>query len=410
MRQSKLVIHTLRDIPKDEESINSKILLRAGYIHKEMSGVYSFLPIGLRALNKVRGIIRKEMNDIYGIELNMSALQSPDLWKKTNRWDLGVWLKTTLTKEKKEAGLGWTHEEAITNMLKHHISSYKQLPVLFYQLQTKFRNEERAKSGLLRTREFEMKDMYSFCVDDKQHDEAYNKIADAYERIFDKVDLGAITYKTFASGGDFAQFSHEYQTISDTGEDFIYIDKGKKIAINKEVYNDETLDKLGVKKEDLEESKSIEVGNIFSLKTKFSDPIGLKFKDKDGKEQPVIMGSYGIGPARLLATVVETHTKEDNLILPESVSPFDYHLLLISNDDDVKEYAEKVFEYLKERGKEVLFDDRDSVQAGEKFKDADLIGIPNRLIVSKKSIEDGGVEYEDRIKEKKEIKKKEDIC
>ena len=329
MLYSKIGIKTRRESPKDEEARNAKLLIRAGYINKNMSGVYEFLPLGLMSLNKVIQIIREEVNAVGGQELLLSGLQNPETWKKTDRWsgdEDSVWFKSDL-KVGGEVGLAWTHEEAITALATHQISSYKDLPMYLYQFQTKFRNEERAKSGILRTREFIMKDLYSFSKNKKEHDVFYERISSAYEEIFKRLSIGDKTFKTFASGGAFSKYSHEFQTLLPSGEDTIYINRERKIALNKEVLNDEVLDMLSMNMDDLEENKATEVGNIFTLGTKFSEPIGLSYNTEDDKKEYVFMGSYGIGPARVLGTIVELHSSEDSMVLPESVSPFDLHLL-----------------------------------------------------------------------------------
>jgi len=398
MKQSKLFTKTRKEAPKDEVSKNAQLLIRAGFIHKEMAGVYSFLPLGLRVFEKIENIIREEMNAIGGQELHMPSLQDPNLWKKTGRWDDdvdGVWFKTELSAGG-EVGLGWTHEEVITNIMTEHVNSYRDLPLLAYQFQTKFRNEVRAKSGIMRTREFVMKDMYSFARNEKEHNELYKAGGEAYARIFERFGLGDVTFQTFASGGAFSAFSHEFQTISDAGEDIIYISDEKKLAVNKKVYRDDVLEELGLSKSDLREEKSIEVGNIFSLGTRFSDALNLKYSDEKGVEHPVLMGSYGIGPARSLGTIVEVFADEKGIVWPESVAPFSIHLINLSqNDEKVASHGEELYKKLTEKGIEVLYDDRD-LRAGEKFVEADLIGIPHRVIVSGKTMKEGKYELTNR--------------
>lgn len=303
MRQRTLFTKTRKEAPSDEVAKNAQLLIRAGYINKELSGVYDFLPLGLRVLNKIISVIRKEMNAIGGQELTLSSLQDPVLWKKTDRWDeriVDVWFKTKLVNDGGELGLGFTHEEPLTNLMREHISSYRDLPIAAYQFQTKFRNETRAKSGVMRTREFIMKDLYSFAKDQAEHDTFYDKCAEAYMRIFAQVGLGDRTYKTFASGGSFSKYSHEFQTVSPMGEDIVYVHKEEGIAVNKEVYTPEVLADLGITADELVEEKAVEVGNIFSLGTRFSDAFGLTYKDEAGADKPVVMGCYGIGPARVM--------------------------------------------------------------------------------------------------------------
>lgn len=382
MRQSQLFAKTRKEAPKDEVSKNAELLIRAGYINKEMSGVYDYLPLGLRVLNKIIGIIREEMNALGGQEINMSSLQRKDIWERTNRWSDDVvdnWFKTNL-KDGAEVGLAFTHEEPISNMLEQYVSSYKDLPFSVYQFQNKFRNETRAKSGIMRTREFVMKDLYSFAKDEAEHQEFYNKVAQAYKNIFERVGLGAVTYMTRASGGSFSEFSHEFQTITNAGEDIIYItDEDKKEAINKEI----------AKGDEGREVKAVEVGNIFTLGTKFSDP-NLTYKNETGESVSVFMGSYGIAPSRTMGTIVEVLSDEKGIVWPKAVAPFRAHIISIGQD----EVANKLYESLSKE-MEVLFDDRDA-SAGEKFADADLIGIPTQIIIGKKSVESGKFEVKDR--------------
>jgi prolyl-tRNA synthetase len=295
MRQTKLFTKTRKEAPADETSKNAELLIRAGFVHKEMAGVYDYLPLGLRVMNKISNIVRDEMNRIGGVEIKMTVLQDRELWEKSGRWDdevLDVWFKTDL-KSGGEVGLGTTHEEAFTAMLKNHINSYKDLPIYPYQIQAKFRNELRAKSGIMRGREFLMKDMYSFSKNLEEHNEFYEKTKKAYKNIYDRVGLGHLTYLTFASGGSFSKYSHEFQTVTSVGEDVIYLDEEKGLAVNKEVLNDEVLAELGLDRAKLVEHKAVEVGNIFTLGTRFSEPLELNFTDDAGKPNQVFMGSYG---------------------------------------------------------------------------------------------------------------------
>ena len=400
MRQSKLFTKTRKLAPADEVSKNAQLLVRAGYVHKEMAGVYDFLPLGLRTLNKIIDIIREEMNGIGSEEVFLSALQDPEAWKKSGRWDdevVDVWFKTHL-KNGSELGLGNTHEEALTALMTEHIASYKDLPRYVYQFQNKFRNETRAKSGIMRSREFIMKDLYSFSEDSAQHDAFYEKAAAAYERVFTRVGIGEKTYRTFASGGSFSKYSHEYQTVCDAGEDTIYIDDKKRIAVNKEVYDDPDVYAVsGIDKATLKEAKAIEVGNIFTLGTRFSLPLGLSYKDSEGKDQPVFMGSYGIGPARLMGTIVELMSDSKGLVWPESVAPFRYHLVSLGHDgDEAVRAADALYSELTKTGAEVLYDDRD-LRAGEKFAESDLLGIPKRIVVGKEAAATGVFEVVDRV-------------
>ena len=398
MKQSQLFTKTRKEAPADEVAKNAQLLIRAGYIFKNMAGAYSFLPLGLRVIEKINTIIREEMNAIGGQEMHMPSLQDSALWKKTDRWGddkVDVWFKSEL-KAGGEVGFGWTHEEVITDIMRQYVSSYKDLPLFAYQIQRKFRNEMRAKSGIMRTREFDMKDLYSFCATQEQHDIFYEACAEAYMKIFTRIGIGHKTYRTFASGGAFSKFSHEFQTLAEAGEDIVYVNEDKAIAVNEEVLEVADLNELGVTKEELSKTKSIEVGNIFSLGTKFSEALGLTYKDEAGIERPVIMGSYGIGPARAMGTVVDLLSDEKGIVWPESVAPFAVHLIGLNSDDaEIKEFADTLYEELRDNGIEVLYDDRDA-RPGEKFADSDLMGMPYRVVVSRKTKEEGKFEVVER--------------
>ena len=403
MRQSKLFTRTRKESPTDEVSKNAELLIRGGFIHKEMAGVYSYLPLGLRVLKKIENIIREEMNKVGGQEVLMSAFQPKDNWEKTGRWEAMADLYKVADSAGREVALGPTHEEIVVPILKNYVSSHKDFPVCIYQIQDKFRMELRAKSGMLRGREFIMKDMYSFHASVKDFEKFYSQMQDTYKTIFSRVGIGHLTYMTFASGGTFAKYSHEFQTITPVGEDVIYIDETSGIALNKEVLNDEVLGQLNLKKEKLVEHRAIEVGNIFDLKTKYSKPFDLSFMDEKGEKHTVLMGCYGIGLGRLMGTVVEVLSDDKGIIWPESVAPFAVHLLMLGEDETVSTEANKIYENLSKMGIEILFDDRANISAGEKFSDADLLGIPFRAVVSLRSIKDGGIELKKRTEEKGKI-------
>ena len=401
MRQSQLFTKTRKEAPKDEVSKNAELLIRAGYIHKEMAGAYSFLPLGLRVVEKITHIIREEMNAIGGQELHLTALQDAETWKKSGRWDDAIvdnWFKTKL-KNDSEVGLGFTHEEPLTSLMRDYVNSFRDLPFSAYQFQTKFRNEARAKSGIMRGREFLMKDLYSFSKNKEEHDLFYEKAKQAYGNVYRRLGLGGSTYLTFASGGSFAKYSHEFQTVTDAGEDIIYVDEKKKIAVNKEVFNDDVLKDLGLNRDELVEKKAVEVGNIFSLGTRFSDVFELMYVDSDGAKKPVVMGSYGIGVSRVMGTIVEVLSDQNGIVWPESVAPFRIHLLVLHDKEGrtgtVAEAAEELYSDLTKQGHEVLFDDRE-LRPGEKFADSDLIGIPLRIIVSEKNLAEGKIELKHR--------------
>jgi len=387
MRQSHLFTKTRKEAPKDEVSKNAELLIRGGFIFKEMAGVYDLLPLGFIVVDKIRSIIREEMNKIGGQEVSLTALQDPSIWKTTDRWDdekVDVWFKTEL-KNGNQLGLGCTHEEPMTRMMKDHVQSYRDLPRYVYQFQTKFRNELRAKSGIVRGREFLMKDMYSFNTSEDEQNEFYEKSIQAYKNVYNRVGLGDKTFLTFASGGMFSKFSHEFQTISDAGEDLIYLNREKGIAVNKEVMQDDILESLGLKRESLEEVKSIEVGNIFKFGTKYSAPLGLVFRDEKGIDQPVIMGAYGIGLGRLMGTVVEVLSDDKGIVWPE----------IAGKSEKVTAEALKVLKEFESNGFEVLYDDR-KVSAGEKLSDSDLLGIPWRVVISEKMIAENKLELKNR--------------
>lgn len=398
MRQSSLFTKTRRDNPKDEVSKNAQLLIRAGYINKEMAGAYSYLPLGLRVLNNIIDIIREEMNGIGGQEVLLTTLQEPEKWQKSGRWSdevVDIWFKTKLANDT-ELGLANTHEEPIAAIMSSHINSHKDLPKYVYQFQTKFRNELRAKSGLMRSREFIMKDLYSFNKTEEDFKEFYNRCASAYMRVFERVGLASKTYRTFASGGSFSKFSDEFQTVCDAGEDTIYIHKERGVAVNKEVYTDEVLAELGLDKAELVEAKAIEVGNIFPLGTKYSEALGLTYRDENDKEQPVVMGSYGIGPGRLMGTIAEIFADEAGLVWPEAVAPFRIHLIRLGDNLEVVKWADQTYSDLTKAGISVLYDDRD-LSAGEKFADADLLGLPYRVVVSEKGLTANAYEIKNRM-------------
>ncbi len=404
MLYSELFGKTRKEPPAEEVSKSAKLLIQAGYIQKEMAGVYAFLPLGKKVLDNIIQIIREEMEAIGGQEIHLGALQNPEVWKNTGRWAdevIDVWFKTHL-KSDKEIGLATTHEEPLTKIVGQHVQSYRDLPLYLFQFQTKFRNELRAKSGILRTREFIMKDLYSFNKSEDNLDEFYEKAKQAYFKIFERMGLGNTTYLTFAGGGPFSKYSHEFQTVCDAGEDTIYLDEEKNLAINQEVYTKKVLDDLNLEKENLKKLNAVEVGNIFKLKTKFSEPLGLLYTDENGEENPVVMGSYGIAPSRSLGTIVEILADKNGIVWPDSVAPFKIHLIGLNLDNKkTANKAKEVYAKLQNEQIEVLFDNRLDTSAGEKFADADLIGIPNRLIVSKKT--EDKVEYKRRAEEKSRL-------
>ncbi|MDP3793053.1 MAG: aminoacyl--tRNA ligase-related protein [bacterium] len=394
MKLSNLFTKTLREAPADEEAINAKLLIRGGFVFKNSAGIYSFLPLGWRVLSKIANMIREEMNAIGGQELLMPALVEKKYMEPTARWDLDVGYFAKL-KEEKESNfvLGWSHEEVLTSIASKFISSYKDLPFYAYQIQTKFRHEARAKSGLLRGREFMMKDLYSFHVDENDLNKYYEKVAKSYHKIFERCGLKAIY--TLAAGGVFTdKFTHEFQVIADVGEDTIYVCNKCEYAENKEISKFKGGDKCSKCGEGkIEEKKSIEVGNIFNQGTKYSEALGLQFSDESGNKKPVIMGAYGIGLSRLMATAVEVYNDDRGIIWPENIAPFKIHLVVL---DGKSKEADKVYSDLTKAGIEVLYDDRGDKTPGEKFADADLIGCPIRLVISNKTLTQDSVELKRR--------------
>lgn len=391
MKQSQYFLKTSKTISKDEVSVNARLLEQAGFVQKVMAGVYSFLPLGMLVLRKIEDIIREEMNAIGANEVLMPALQPKENWEATGRWNTLDVLFKVKSQHGYESALGPTHEEIVTPMSQSIISSYRDLPKAVYQIQTKFRDEARAKSGLMRGREFRMKDLYSFHASEEDLANYYKIVAGAYKRIFERLGIPALYVE--ASGGSFSKYSHEFQVETANGEDVIYVCKGCSLAVNKEIFDSEKVC-TDCGKQDYRETKASEVGNIFELKTKYSDSFNLKFTDEDGSLKPVIMGCYGIGPSRCMGVIVEEHSDDKGIIWPESVAPFKVHLIAL-NTDEVKDTVEQIYQDLQTAGIEVLYDDRDA-SAGEKFADSDLIGIPNRIVISNKTLEQNSVELKKR--------------
>ena len=396
MKQSQFFVKTLKDAPKDEVSLNAQLLIRAGFVDKLTAGVYTFLPLGFRVLKNIEKIIREEMISAGALELLLPALHPKSNWQETGRWDTYDSLfRFTSHYTKTEYTLGPTHEEIISPLAGRFNLSYRNLPFALFQIQNKFRDEARAKSGLLRGREFFMKDLYSFHRNEADLNDYYEGMKGVYRKIFSRAGLGHITYLTFASGGSFSKHSHEFQALTPSGEDRIHICDKCAVAVNEEIIKDQnTCPECG--NGDLREEKAVEVGNIFKLRTKFSEPFALTYKDENGKNEAVEMGCYGIGLNRLMGTVVEAHHDDRGIVWPEAVAPFKYHLIAIGESAAVKSESDRFYEDLKKRGAGVFYDDRDGVSAGEKFSEADLIGIPVRLVVSEKTIKKGGVELKKR--------------
>lgn len=392
MKQSQYFLKTSKHSPKDDLSVNARLLEQAGFVQKVMAGVYSYLPLGLRVLQKVENIIREEMNAIGANEVLMPAFQPKENWEATGRWSGFDVLFKIESQHGYQAALGPTHEEIVTPMAQGVIASYRDLPKAVYQIQTKFRDESRAKSGLMRGREFRMKDLYSFHATEEGLASYYQTVAGAYKRIFERLGIPALYVE--ASGGTFSKYSHEYQVETPSGEDVVYVCNTCNLAVNKEIFTDDKKC-TNCNTRDYRETKASEVGNIFELKTKYSDSFGLRFTAEDGSLQSVLMGCYGIGPSRCMGVIVEQHYDEKGIIWPESVAPYKVHLLSLGADEDVKKKADQLYDQLISAGIEVLYDDRDA-SAGEKFADSDLIGIPHRLVISAKTLAENSAELKRR--------------
>lgn len=394
MRLSHTFTRTRKQAPADEVAHNAQLLIRAGYVHKTMAGVYSYTPLGLAVLENIKQIVREEMNRISSQELLMSTLQRQELWQETGRWSdelVDVWFKSHL-QDGTEVGFGWTHEEPIIELLRSYLKSYKDLPISVYQFQNKLRNELRAKSGIMRGREFIMKDMYSIHASKEDLEAYYQAVIEAYKRCYHRFGLGDDTYVTFASGGAFTKFSHEFQTICEAGEDYIYLHRGRNLAINEEVV-DEAVRELGIDKSELERVKTAEVGNIFNFGTQKSEEMGLVFTGEDGRQHHAYMGSYGIGITRVMGVIVEKFADDKGLVWPEEIAPARVHLVQIGKESVAA--ADELYDTLQQAGISVLYDDR-AARPGEKFADAELLGMPTRITVSDRLLEAGEWEVVDR--------------
>ena len=394
MRLSQNFTRTIKEIPADEVSRNAQLLIRAGYVYKVMAGVYAYTPLGLRVLENIKQIVREEMNAVAGQELVMTSLQRKDTWDITGRWDdaaVDIWFKSKL-KDGTEVGLAWSHEEAIIETMKQYIKSYKDLPVSVYQFQVKLRNELRSKSGVMRGREFIMKDMYSMHASQEDMDAYYDQVIGAYHRVFDRLGLGESTFMTFASGGAFTKFSHEFQTICEAGEDTLFVNDDRTVAVNEEVLEDATSE-LGVDKASLQPVVSAEVGNIFKFGTEKSEKADFCYTGEDGKRYPVYLASYGIGVTRVMGVIVEKFADDKGIVWPEAVAPAKVYLVQIGQES--KELADKLYDELMAKGVEVLYDDRDE-RPGAKFADAELMGLPNRVTVSDRLMGEEKFEFTSR--------------
>jgi len=407
MRLSNNFTKTSKDAPADEVAKNAQLLIRAGYVYKVMAGVYAYTPLGFRVLENIKQIVREEMDAIGGQELIMSSLQRKDTWDGTGRWSddaVDVWFKSKL-KDETEVGLAWSHEEAIMEMMQQFVKSYKDLPAKVYQFQTKMRNELRAKSGIMRGREFVMKDMYSLHATEEDCDAYYEQVIEAYKRIYERLGIGDSTFVTFASGGAFTKFSHEFQTICDAGEDVLYVNADNSVAVNEEVLEDATSE-LGIDKDTLQPVKSAEVGNIFKFGTEKSEKMGIFYTDSDGQKQPIYLASYGVGITRVMGVLVEKLADEKGLVWPVNVAPYTVSLISIGDAGIAK--AEQLYEELQSKGIDVLYDDRDE-RPGKKFADAELLGIPYRVTISDRLEESGEYEVQNRASSHTEVIKQAEL-
>lgn len=388
MRYSHLFAKTTKTVPKDEVAVNARYLLQGGFIDKLMAGSYTLLPLGRRVEQKIEHIVREEMNATGAQEVLMPLLHPKEIWNETGRWDTAREVMYQFEKDEKEYALSFTHEEIVLDLARKHIQSYKDLPIKIYHFSTKFRAELRAKSGILRGREFLMKDLYSLHTTKEDLDTYYHAVAQAYMKTFKRMGLEVVM--TEAAGGVFTpDNTHEFQLLSEAGEDEIIYCPGGDFSQNLEII--EHPHKLEGKQCDLghgplKKVRAIEVGNIFRFGTAYSEKMNVTFTDKDGKKQFAYLGSYGIGVTRLIGAIVEVSHDDRGIIWPEAVAPYQVHLIGIMNKESgIRKRADEIYHLLQKAGIEVLYDDREDVGAGQKFTDCDLIGIPVRLVVSEKT-------------------------
>jgi len=413
MRQSRLFTRTSKNVPHDADSVNAKLLTQGGFVHQEMAGVYSWLPLGLRVLRKVENMVRQELDKIGAQEILMSALQPKENWDESGRWDSVDVLFKIPSQTGKTYGLGPTHEEIVTPLVKSFVHSYKDLPVAVYQIQSKFRDELRAKSGVLRGREFGMKDLYSFHASTEDFETYYRTVLETYLTIFSRCGVNAKVVE--ASGGSFSKkYSHEFQVLTPAGEDKILTSETGSFAQNSEIATLAEGDKNPENGELLAWKTGVEVGNIFDLGTRFSDSFDVTFQDENGERKKAVMGCYGIGTTRLVGTIVEASHDEKGMIWPISVAPYHVHLVTLkSKDVDVQtrinSTAQEMYDGLWAEGIEVLWDDREGISPGEKFADADLIGLPLRVVVSEKTLKEDAVECKSRKEAEVRLVKIEDV-
>jgi prolyl-tRNA synthetase len=394
MKLSRNYIHTIEEKGREYDSVNHALLTQAGFIDQTASGIYTLLPPGTRVLQKIENIVRQELNAIDAEEIMMPGLIPKSLFDQTKNWDDVDVLYKVPSRYGFEYGLAFSAEEVISQLMQKYITSYKDLPVALYQIGPKYRDEARAKSGILRGREFRMKDMYSFHASHEDFKTFYDRVIEAYLKIFARCGLEDVKI-TEASGGSFTKkHSHEFNVITPAGEVDLYYCEGSAKALNEEVVKGNAAELLGCNETDVKQAKAVEIGNIFDLGIRFSEAFNLKFVDESGKRHMATAGCYGIGTTRLIGAIAEVYHDDNGLTWPDEVRPFDAHLINIAQDS---KFADAVYRTLRSEGFDILYDDRD-LSAGKKFVAADLIGVPVRLLVSDKT--GNQIEWKLRTEEK----------
>ena len=398
MRASRFYISTLKEAPAEAELISHKLMIRAGLIRRLGSGLYSWMPMGLKILRKIESIIRLKMNKSGAIELLMPAIQPAELWEESGRWDVfGPQMLKIKDRHDRLFCFGPTHEEVITDIVRTEINSYKQLPINFYQIQTKFRDEIRPRFGVMRAREFLMKDSYSFHTDIDCLKNTYEDMYKTYSEIFEAIGLNfrAVQADNGAIGGD---GSHEFHVLADSGEDELVYSEETDFAANSEVAKDHP------DRDKFKTCRGIEVGHIFQLGTKYSEAMKAEFIDESGKPKPLLMGCYGIGVSRIVAAAIEQGHDEKGIIFPSSIAPFEVILTPIgyNKSEGVKKSTDSIYNELLGLGFDVLLDDR-GLRPGVMFSEAELLGIPHRITISDKTIEAKKVEYKKRETQESEL-------
>lgn len=396
---SNQLTHTLRSVSEGMDSKNARLLTQAGFISRAAAGIYTLMPLAVRVLGRIETIIREEMNSLGAHELLVSGLQPRELWERTGRWDSIDVLYRFASRHGAEYCLSATAEEPVVAACTHAIRSYRDLPLSVYQISPKYRDEHRARAGMLRGREFRMKDLYSFHLNDSELNEFYESVCKAYARIFDRCGIGKHTVRTFASGGVFSRFSDEFQLLHESGEDTILITEDGRTAVNTEIAQDSEALRIvfGDKIPTLIERRAIEVGNTFKLGTRYTDALGLRIQDHAGVVGSVRMCSYGIGTTRLLASIAEVYGDECGLVWPQEVAPYDLHVVQIGEQDRSSDQLDQIKRLCTDERISTLLDLREGVRPGEKFATADLIGIPLRVVVGGARTSAHTIEVKDRL-------------